>query len=735
MGFLFFAPGLVSRAAETRVIGIKTLFSFDSTLKRKQCFAVGCLMQRSNTLRLLAVLAMAVGASNPLRAGEPTLGDAPSAPNDVSGLPGRSPHPLGVTGGFNVDTSSREQVRSFYNAVYASSSGVPINTSAFTSTCMPGTNSTAFQEAVLCRINWFRAMAGLPAAVTFNSGNNTKDQAGALMMSANNQLKHAGIPPTWSCFSTDGTNAAANSNLALGYDGPDAITAYIQDYGTNNYQTGHRRWILYPQTQVMGTGDVPQQDSFDAANATWVMDANLYGARPATRTPYVAWPPAGYAPYQVVFPQWSFALSNADLSSATINMKSNGMSLAVTIQPYVGGYPSGGENTLVWYPTNLDPTASSTIFPFGGTDTVYTVTVSNVITSAGAQNFSYTVTVFDPAAPGADYFPPIISGTNRPSVNANNAYACTPVPDPNVTGYQWLTAQNTNGNLFDGAEGGLVNFTATTTPGYSVITNIAGESGSFSFYLAMPSPAADQILQLNELLFPATNTTVTFKSLLGYATTNQIAKVQVSADDGDVWQDVYSQTGSGGSGESSFTTRSLSLSSYAGTPVLLRFNYHFSASGNGTFYGQTLTSPPVGWFLDNIVATNTSQLINLVTNVTASTNFTFTPSQATNYCLAARALIFTQFPLDFGPVKQVAAIVGPPVIALSAPVISGNQVQLNFTVTSGMATTFHLLQVDQLGGSWLTNASALLTTNVPGSSYRFTTTNGPVARFYRIQSP
>ena len=642
---------------------------------------------------------------------------------------------MGVTGGFNVDTSSREQVRSFYNAVYASSSGVPINTSAFTSTCMPGTNSTAFQEAVLCRINWFRAMAGLPAAVTFNSGNNTKDQAGALMMSANNQLKHAGIPPTWSCFSTDGTNAAANSNLALGYDGPDAITAYIQDYGTNNYQTGHRRWILYPQTQVMGTGDVPQQDSFDAANATWVMDANLYGARPATRTPYVAWPPAGYAPYQVVFPQWSFALSNADLSSATINMKSNGMSLAVTIQPYVGGYPSGGENTLVWYPTNLDPTASSTIFPFGGTDTVYTVTVSNVITSAGAQNFSYTVTVFDPAAPGADYFPPIISGTNRPSVNANNAYACTPVPDPNVTGYQWLTAQNTNGNLFDGAEGGLVNFTATTTPGYSVITNIAGESGSFSFYLAMPSPAADQILQLNELLFPATNTTVTFKSLLGYATTNQIAKVQVSADDGDVWQDVYSQTGSGGSGESSFTTRSLSLSSYAGTPVLLRFNYHFSASGNGTFYGQTLTSPPVGWFLDNIVATNTSQLINLVTNVTASTNFTFTPSQATNYCLAARALIFTQFPLDFGPVKQVAAIVGPPVIALSAPVISGNQVQLNFTVTSGMATTFHLLQVDQLGGSWLTNASALLTTNVPGSSYRFTTTNGPVARFYRIQSP
>jgi hypothetical protein len=389
----------------------------------------------------------------------------------------------------------------------------------------------------------------------------------------------------------------------------------------------------------------------------------------------------------------------------------------------------------VWYPTGLDPTVSSTVFPFGGTDTVYSITVSNVITSAGNKNFSYTVTVFDPAVPGADYVPTLVSGTNRPSVNASNAYTCTPVPNPNVTGYQWLTSQSTNGNFFDGAEGGLVNFAATTTPGYSVITNTAGESGSFCFNLAMPSPAADQILQLNELLFPATNTMVAFKSLLGYASTNQIAEVQASTNGGTVWQNIYSQTGSGGSGESSFSARSLSLSNYAGSPVLLRFNYHFSTSGNGNFYNQILTSLPVGWFLDNIVVTNTSQLVNLETNSTASTNFNLTPTQATNYCILADALIFNQFPLDWGPVKQVVAIVGSPVIALTTPVLSGSQVQLNFTVTSGQAATFHLLQVDQLGGTWITNASAVLTTNIPGSSYRFTTTSGPATRFYRIQSP
>jgi hypothetical protein len=52
----------------------------------------------------------------------------------------------------------------------------------------------------------------------------------------------------------------------------------------------------------------------------------------------VAWPPAGFAPYPVVYPQWSFALSKADLSTATVTVKSNGMNAAVTTQRYVEGY-------------------------------------------------------------------------------------------------------------------------------------------------------------------------------------------------------------------------------------------------------------------------------------------------------------------------------------------------------------------------------------------------------------
>jgi hypothetical protein len=238
----------------------------------------------------------------------------------------------------------------------------------------------------------------------------------AVMMSANFSLDH--FPPTnWICYTAAGANAASNSNLALGSAGADAVTGYIRDFGGNNFEVGHRRWLLYPQTQVMAAGDVPSQGACYAANTTWVFDANLFGPRPATRQPYVAWPPAGYVPFQVVFPQWSFALSNADLSMAAVSMTSNGVSVAVAIQPYQAGY---GENALVWVPMGLDFTSDLAVFPFNGTDTVYRVTITNIHAGGSMTGFNYTVTVFDPSAPGVDYVAPAIGGPAQPYVNWTN---------------------------------------------------------------------------------------------------------------------------------------------------------------------------------------------------------------------------------------------------------------------------------------------------------------------------
>ena len=299
---------------------------------------------------------VAVGAG---QAAEPPaeviLGEPPRAPKDVSGLP-KGTINWSVTGGFSVNAYSREQVRSFYNAVYPTSDDIPMQTTANVATCTPGTNSTAYKEAVLRRINWFRAMAGVPASVSLNPTFSARDQDAAVIMSANNALSH--FPPSsWSCFTANGANAASNSNIAIGNSGAAAVSAYIWDFGANNSAVGHRRWLLYPQTQLMGTGDVPAAGGFNSANAIWVFDGNYGGPRPATRTPFVAWPPAGFLPYQLAYPQWSFALTNAILSAATVSMRSNGVSVAAALQPYVTGY---GENTLVWVPMGLNPASPST---------------------------------------------------------------------------------------------------------------------------------------------------------------------------------------------------------------------------------------------------------------------------------------------------------------------------------------------------------------------------------------
>jgi len=687
---------------------------------------------RSITIALCLALVVVGEMADPcLVRAEIILGDPPTAPIVVSGLPGGGARAQGVTGGFTVNTGSREEVRSFYNTVYRASDGVPMNTTANVATCTPGTNSTAFKEAVLRRINWFRAMAGLPADVSFDAGNNAADQQAAVMMSANNTLSHT-PPSTWFCWTASGSNAANNSNIAIGQAGPDAVMGYMRDHGANNTVVGHRRWLLYPQTQVMGTGDVPAASSLAAANAIWVFDANYGGPRPATRTPFVAWPPTGYAPYQTVYPRWSFSLSNANLSAATVTMRSNGVSVAVAMGAYQTGF---GENTRVWIPMGLDANSQNTIFPFNGTDTVYTVTITNITVGGNTTGYTYTVTVFDPNVPGADFAPPVISGPSQPVVGQSNSYSFTTLSF--ASDYEWRATRPSNFNFFDGAEAGLGNFTTTTSPGYAVRDNTYRATGTYSLRLAhmdtSPVLPPDQLLILTQGFVPKTNGTLTVRSRLGYSGNGETARVQVSTDDGIGWQDIYTQTGNNGQVESSFVSRSFPLLAYAGETLRLRFCYSYTP---GLSFFEPQSGLAVGWYLDDITIANAEVWTIVATNTTATTSFTFNPPQATNYNLNVRGVIYDEFPLDWGPTITVNATTNvPAIMVMSRPVLTNGQVQLAFTLASGSSATFKLLQADQAGGPWTTNVTATLTTNVPGSAYRFTTALGPAMRFYRVKVP
>src|SRR5207244_12586827 len=98
-------------------------------------------------------------------------------------------------------------------------------------------------------------------------------------------------------------------------------------------------------------------------------------------------------------------------------MSSNGVSMALRLEAFAGRV---GENTLVWVPANLDADDSRTTCFRPSADTVYAVTVRNVNIGGTLRDFTYNVTVFDPAIPGPDYLPPVISGPDKPVVNQMN---------------------------------------------------------------------------------------------------------------------------------------------------------------------------------------------------------------------------------------------------------------------------------------------------------------------------
>ena len=116
-------------------------------------------------------------------------GMAPQPPQD-------NPNPVGATqarGGLSLDPSDRQSAIDFYLRYYLPTQNVALDWSGNFEACNAGEISPAFRNAVLQRINYLRAMAGVPADIVFSDAYNQKAQAAALMMSVNQQMDH--FPP------------------------------------------------------------------------------------------------------------------------------------------------------------------------------------------------------------------------------------------------------------------------------------------------------------------------------------------------------------------------------------------------------------------------------------------------------------------------------------------------------------------------------------------------------------
>ena len=588
----------------------------------------------------------------------PTSLDSVATPqNGRAGLTPRGAKAVAQDNGYVVDTASREAVRLFYKTVFDSSSGVNADWTGNLGSCSAGDTSADYKAATLRRINWFRAMAGVPATVQLDATFNAKAQQAALLMSANRQLSH--FPPSnWTCFNATGFEAAGKSNIALGNAGIDAITSgYMRDPGANNSVVGHRRWVLYPQTRLMGTGDIAGPGATVSANALWVQDSNIFSTRPAVRDDFVAWPAKGYAPYTTVYPRWSFSYPDADFSKARVTITENGVAISSRLEPVNNGF---GENTLVWIPGAYVDGMDWVRPP---ADTVYQITVSNVTLNGQNRTFTYAVTVFDPDqdATGGDANSLAVTGDGNVLTGQAASFAVAAVPG--ATDYQWRSVLVAPFAFNDGAESGANNFAVSISPGYSVTATDVRATGSSSFHLAHAQPV-DQTLQLKSVLVGSANSVIRFSSRLGLSSPAQTAKLEASADEGKNWQVLYQQSGqqsgqTSSFGEASFSSKQVSLAQFADRSVQLRFRYEFR--GSGIYYPQS--SLGIGWYIDDIQidGMQVQSTVSIPMNV-SSNRFSFVPSTTGTVLLQAQAGMYG-FYSDWGALKRITvsrqAVVDP----------------------------------------------------------------------------
>ena len=346
-------------------------------------------------------------------------------------------------------------------------------------------------------------------------------------------------------------------------------------------------------------------------------------------------------------------------------------------------------------------------------------TTQRTVTVSGGNNVKVD---FRPA-----YAPPQLSGPDSVPVGAASPYTFTPVGG--AIGYLWRQTRLVPFTDIEGAENGLsTNVTAVTSPGYPVIANDIKASGSASFHLAHPDPGEDQFLILNRALRANPSSQLTFSSRLTAATVNEIASVEISTDDGVTWNVVWSQAGSGGTGQSTFSGQGISLAAFAGQGIRVRFS--FAVTGSYFPYPQQV---PTGWYIDNIAFNNVDEVTAPVVSNVANTNFLFSPTQSGTYLLEAAAQLYGHV-LNYGPAKTVIATLQPVVRINSIDMVLPNQARIDFQVLSGSPAGFQIETADEVNGVWSVDSTATVQTVIPGS--RYTALTAPALgtlHFYRVR--
>lgn len=308
-----------------------------------------------------------------------------------------------------IDTSDRQAVINAGNAEFSLSDVDPAWTGDRDS-CQPGTTSPLYRSSSLRTLNFYRALAGVPANVIEDEALTARAQATALMNSASGRISH--YPGTdYECWTQEAADTAAESNLYLGRTGPYAITGYMWDPGSGNISAGHRNWMLHTTLRKVGIGEVPlDEPGRRATNVLLVVGSpeEVFGLQPQVREAegFVAWPYRGYNLSELVFDRWSFSLRGANFANATVTATIAGQVVDTPIEFQSTTTNGAPFPSIVW-----NVPAANTRPEF---DLPVTITIDNV--KLGSQTTSYTYTsiiIGDKPLPAPDTFNAFIDRSYR----------------------------------------------------------------------------------------------------------------------------------------------------------------------------------------------------------------------------------------------------------------------------------------------------------------------------------
>lgn len=178
--------------------------------------------------------------------------------------------------------------------------------------CTYGVHNEKDIEMTTKRVNFFRKISGLITIPTSTNNDliNRVNQA-SLIMDKNDVFSHDLSDKNLKCWSEAGKIGASNSNIYMSPESvcsTDSILYYIDD--SNTESLGHRRWVLNPELSQVAAG-VAQKHS------AMLMNGITQGKSGITN--FLAYPPPGPVPSDIIFSNWSFSRSYTDLYSDNHN--------------------------------------------------------------------------------------------------------------------------------------------------------------------------------------------------------------------------------------------------------------------------------------------------------------------------------------------------------------------------------------------------------------------------------